>query len=175
MNRENIAVTLETLAQEMPEAKAVIVSPKDSCLTYQQLNEEVNRFATGLMLTGVTRGHRVLVMVPAGLEFLALTVALFKIGAVPVLIDPGLGRKSVLTGIRKVEPDAMIAVPLAHVARWVFPSAFKNTKIHITVGRRWFWGGPTLYRVRRSGQLTFQSTDTGPEALGLMGALSGDR
>jgi len=36
MNRENIAVTLETLAQEMPEAKAVIVSRTDSSVTFQQ-------------------------------------------------------------------------------------------------------------------------------------------
>ncbi len=163
MNRENIAVTLEILAQEIPEAKAVILARTDFSVTFQQLNEEVNRLATGLLPTGITRGHRVLVMVPAGLEFLALTFALFKIGAVPVLIDPGLGRKSVLAGIRKVAPDAMIAVPLAHAARLIFSRAFKKTKIHITVGRRWFWGGPTLAKVRASGRPDFQSTETRPE------------
>ena len=163
MNRENIAVTLETLAQKMPEAKAVIVSRTGSSVTFRQFNEEVNRLATGFLQTGILRGHRVLVMVPAGLEFLTLTFALFKIGAVPVLIDPGLGRKSVLTGIRKVEPEAMIAVPLAHVARIIFPRAFKNSRINITVGRRWFWGGATLDQVRTLGRPDFQAADTQPE------------
>jgi len=102
-------------------------------------------------------------MVPAGMEFLTLTFALFKIGAVPVLIDPGLGRQSVLAGIRKVEPDAMIAVPLAHAVRLIFSRAFKKTKINITVGRRWCWGGTTLEKVRASGRPDFQSADTRPE------------
>ena len=41
----------------------------------------------------VRQGDRVLVMVRQGLPLIAAAFALFKLGAVPVIIDPGMGRK----------------------------------------------------------------------------------
>ena len=58
----------------------------------RELHEEIHRLAGGLVRHGLLKGRRVLLMVPAGAEFITLTFALFKTGAVPVLIDPGLGR-----------------------------------------------------------------------------------
>jgi acyl-CoA synthetase (AMP-forming)/AMP-acid ligase II len=83
-------------------------------------------------------------MVRPGFEFIGLTFALFKIGAVPVMIDPGMGVRRMLECIRSVDPQAFIGIPLAHVVRVIRRKPFRTVKRVVTVGRRWFWGGPTL-------------------------------
>jgi acyl-CoA synthetase (AMP-forming)/AMP-acid ligase II len=102
------------------------------------------------------KGDRVLVMVPYGMKFVTLTFALFKAGAVPVLIDPGLGKKKVLHCIKQSDPRGIIAVPLAHAIKTLLPTAFKSIQFSVTVGRKWFWRGSTLDQVKRSGQTDYQ-------------------
>jgi len=162
---ENIAHTLEQLAQERTESDALIVPRNGSVskLTFQQLDQDSNRLADGLRRTGMAKGDRVLVMVPSGIDFIALTFALFKLGAVPVLIDPGLGRRNVLNCIANAQPKGMIAVPLAHAARKLFSKAFKGIELNVTVGRRWFWGGTTLNQIRRRGDVDLQSAPVQPD------------
>ena len=47
---------------------------------------------------------KVLLMVRPSPEFIALTFALFKTGAVPVLIDPGMGVNRLLPGDDGIGP-----------------------------------------------------------------------
>jgi acyl-CoA synthetase (AMP-forming)/AMP-acid ligase II len=117
-------------------------------MTFQQLDEESDRYALGLTRIGIARGSRVLLMVPPGIEFIALTFALFKMGAVVILIDPGMGKSNLLHCIREVEPQALIGVPLAHALKGLYRRHFRQVKHTVTFGRRWFWGGPTLDQVR---------------------------
>ena len=56
-------------------------------------------------------------MVPPGSTCSALTFALFKAGAVPVLIDPGIGRRHLGAASAEAEPEAFIGVPTAQLAR----------------------------------------------------------
>jgi len=91
----NIAAYLTEMVERQPNALAVVVphwrKGHQFSLSYQELNEESDRLARGLTSIGIGRGARTVLMVPPGLEFLALTFALFKAGAVPVLVDPGMG------------------------------------------------------------------------------------
>ncbi len=162
---ENIAHTLEQLAQEQAGADAIIVPRSESVskITFRQLDQDSNRLADGLRRTGMAKGDRVLMMVPAGIDFIALTYALFKLGAVPVLIDPGLGRRNVLNCIANAQPRGMIAVPLAHAARKIFSKTFKGIELNVTVGRRWFWGGATLNQIRQRGGDDLQPTRVEPD------------
>jgi acyl-CoA synthetase (AMP-forming)/AMP-acid ligase II len=90
---------------------------------------------------------RTLLMVRPCLDFMALTFAIFKTGAVPVLIDPGMGWPGFLRCVRQIKPEAFIGIPLAHVLRSVRRSHFQSVRIPITMGRRWFWGGWELERL----------------------------
>lgn len=117
-------------------------------LTFQQLNEECDRYAHGLAAYGIGRGARTLVMVRPGVEFVALAFALLKIGAVPVLIDPGMGRQAFIQCVAETEPVNFIGIPAAHVLRVLFPAPFRTVRRWITVGRRWFWGGASLAELR---------------------------
>lgn len=152
----NIARYLPLRAQQNPHSKAVIL-PVNKCsegrrnyinLSFQQLEWESNRLAIGLTQIGLSKGMKVLLMVTPGLDFVALSFALFKMGVIPVLIDPGMGKENLLECISAVQPEGMIAVPKAHIARLIFRGRFASLKHLITVGPK-IWGGYTLNDIRK--------------------------
>ena len=155
----NIASYLPRMAESRPDALAVVYphgrdrSGRVSYthLTFRQLDLESARIASGLAAIGVTRGMRTALMVAPSLEFFSLTFALFRMGAVPVLIDPGMGIKNLGRCLVEAEPSAFIGVPKAHLARLALGWARASLKILVTVGRRGPWGGFDLDRVRELG------------------------
>lgn len=158
--RFNIAERIRERAVEQPFDRAVVVPvDRDAAgrrayahWTFAQLHRAIHRYVHGLGALGIGRGMRVLLMVKPSLEFFGLTFALQRMGAVPVLIDPAMGRLNVLGAISEVASEAFIAVPRGHVARLLYPKSFSSVRIHVTVGRRWFWGGATLDDVVLQGQ-----------------------
>ena len=164
----NIASCLASAADRTPQRAAVVVTRACDAggraiydtLSFAQLEALSNRYAGGLSRIGLGRGARTLVMVRPGFEFLSLTFALFKIGAVPVMIDPGMGVGRMLDCIRQVNLDAFVGVPSAHVVRLLRRRAFKNLRHVVTVGRRWFWGGVTLEQLSRDGSERFSMVET---------------
>jgi olefin beta-lactone synthetase len=146
-DRVNIASYLPRAAARRPDAVAIAAARGGrgwNRVTFRELDERSNRVARGLALEGMAAGDRVLVVVRAGVDLITLTYALFKAGAVPVLIDPGMGIRGFLRCVEQTRPKALIGIPLAHVLRRVFPGPFRSVRRHVTVGRRLFWGGPTL-------------------------------
>jgi olefin beta-lactone synthetase len=152
----NFASHLPVMARHQPYRQAVVFPHgRDAAgrvsythLTFRQLDEESDRIAAGLIQHGITRGMRTVLMVTPSLDFFALTFALFKIGAVPVMIDPGMGIKNLGTCLQEAAPEAFIGIPKAHVARCLFRWASGTIKILVTVGRKLFWGGETLTSIR---------------------------
>jgi acyl-CoA synthetase (AMP-forming)/AMP-acid ligase II len=118
--------------------------------TYRELDAESDRLARGLTQVGVRRGKRAALMVPPSLEFYALTFALFKLGAVVVLIDPGMGVKNLGVCLGEAEPEAFIGVPKAHLARVLLRWARNSVRTRVSVGPSLGWGTP-LTRVYRLG------------------------
>ncbi len=154
--RHNIAHFLPAQAATTPDLPAVTVGiGRDTqgrvvyrTMTFADLDRESDAYAWGLSSYGIGRGTRVLLMVPAGMPLIALTFALFKIGCVPVLIDPAMGRQNLVECIKTSAPEALIGIERAHLARLLFPAAFRSVRIHVTVGRRLFWSGATLRELR---------------------------
>src|SRR5947208_2534172 len=99
MRSFNVAAHLPKLARERPHALAVVrPAGRDTWgrvtythYTFRQLDQASDYFARQLAGVGIARGMRTVLMVPPSLEFFALTFALFKLAAVPVIIDPGMG------------------------------------------------------------------------------------
>ncbi len=153
----NIAAHLPAMAQAQPKTSAIIVPGHQGFhqLTYHQLNQECDRLARGLEIIGIGRGVRAVLMTPPSPEFFALTFALFKIGAIPAMIDPGMGLRNLRQCLVEAEPEAFIGIPKAHIARLLFGWARKSIRINVTIGRRFFWGGYSLNQVRRLGASGF--------------------
>lgn len=155
-NVVNVATHLRRVARTQPYSRAVVAPwGKDSHgrvaythLTYRQLDIESDCLARGLENAGVGRGVRTILMLKPGLDFFVLVFALFKTGAVPVVVDPGMGLGRMLNCLKETRSKALIGIAPAHVLRLLAPAAFKSVTIPITVGRRWFWGGATLKQLR---------------------------
>ena len=152
---KNLADFIPEIADSFAEKDAILFPKKmDSngisyeSLNFRELNFEIQAYARGLKRIGIKKGMRVSFMVKPSLEFLPLTYALFKIGAVPVFIDPGMGKKNLLRCIEASAPEAFIGIPRAQIAKILFPSYFKTVKINVTIGRTWFWGGHSLKNLR---------------------------
>jgi len=164
----NVATHLRRMARVQPFKRSVVApSGRDrwgrvayAHLTFQQLDRESDFLAYGLEKAGVTRGTRTILMVKPGLEFFALTFAIFKTGAVPVMVDPGMGIRRMVACFKETRPAAFIGIPAAHVLRTVYPGFFNTVTTWITVGRRWFWGGSTLQQIRRERAEPYPIADT---------------
>ena len=153
----NIAAHLPAMARHQPHRQAVVFPQgRDAAgrvsythLTFRQLDEASDRIAAGLTAYGITRGMRTVLMVTPSLDFFALTFALFKMGAVPVMVDPGIGIKNLGKCLEEAAPEAFIGIPKAHIARCLFRWARGTLKRLVTVGPRLVWGGDTLAAIRQ--------------------------
>jgi olefin beta-lactone synthetase len=133
----NIAETFMATARRYGQRTAIIEAQSGRSISFSQLEERSCRFATFFQQEGVKPGEIVMLMVKPSIDFICLTLALFKIGAPVVLIDPGMGYRNLLRCIDKVEPRYLVGVPAAILFSRVFLKPFA------TVIRR-FCCGPSL-------------------------------
>jgi acyl-CoA synthetase (AMP-forming)/AMP-acid ligase II len=117
-------------------------------ITFGELNADVDRIAAGLAALGITTGMRTALMVPPSPDFFALTFALFRLAAVPVLIDPGMGIRNLGVCLGEAAPEAFIGVPQAHLARRILGWARRSIRITVNVGKRRFFCNTSLARLR---------------------------
>ncbi|MEO0794149.1 MAG: fatty acid CoA ligase family protein [Verrucomicrobiota bacterium] len=103
-------------------------------LTFAELERQANASATLFAEKGIQRGTRVLLMVKPGRDLILSVFALFKMGAVPVVIDPGMGRKHFLSCVRRTQPEAIVGIPLAQWLSRLFWKDFSALKCRATVG-----------------------------------------
>src|SRR5690606_12948722 len=162
----NIAAALPRLAAERPDQPAIRCPGKrasgrglaryDVVLDYRTLDTRSDALAAGLAAHGIGRGVRTVVMVRPSPEFFLVMFALFKAGAVPVLVDPGIDRRALKQCLDEASAEAFIGIPLAHVARRLLGWAGSAHRL-VTVGTRRGWGGTTRAAVERAGR------DAGPQ------------
>ncbi|WP_159837474.1 fatty acid CoA ligase family protein [Nocardia sp. CY41] len=127
-------------------------------LTYRALDAWSDTIAQRLAASGVGAGTRTIVLVLPSPELYAIMFGLLKIGAVAVVIDPGMGVRKMLRCLRAVDAEAFIGIPQAHTLRVLFRRGFRTVRTAVTVGKRWFWRGESLREWGR--------TPTGPVPTG---------
>lgn len=148
----NISRHLSLKAQIHPYKRAVVYPVTRDAdgrrayaqMTFLQLEKQAEMLAHGFSKAGIVQGVRTVLMVRPGPDFFAVTFALFKTGAVPVIVDPGMGVQGMLQCLQESQPQAFIGIHKAHFLRMLFAKYFKTVQTWVTVGRRWFWGGFTL-------------------------------
>ena len=108
----NIAETLPKIAEMYPDRNGLICKTVKGyrSWSFKEMDNMTDFFARSLSDLGITRGDRVMLMVKPSVEFITLTFALFKIGAVIILIDPGMGYKNLLKCVGKVKPEIFIGI-----------------------------------------------------------------
>lgn len=156
----NVASHLARMAASEPDRAAVhyparSVRPAGTtehrAVTFAQLHADSDAIAHGLAAAGVTRGTRTALMVPPSPDFFALTFALLKLAAVPVLVDPGMGVKGLAKCLAEAEPEAFIGVAKAHLARRLLGWGRRTVRTTVNAGRGRFFCDTSLAELRRTG------------------------
>ncbi|EAQ78837.1 fatty acid CoA ligase family protein [Blastopirellula marina] len=161
---KNVGLLLAQVAAERGDAVAIATPGRRDAdgrrvyqtITFAQLEADSTRLAAGLAALGVTPGTRLALLVKPSIDFVSLVFALFKVGAVSVLIDPGMGRKNLLRCLDQVEPEGFVAISIVQAVRVLMGRRYGQAKMNVTVGRRWFWGGPTIDDLRKTDASHFQ-------------------
>ena len=142
-------------AQDAPDMIAMRCPGKDGrydvVLTNRDMETRTRDIAAGLLKHGVKTGMHVVVMVRPTPEFFLLMYALFRMGGVPVLVDPGIDKRALRQCLNEADVDVFIGIPLAHIARVVLRWAPK-ARIRITTGKRPWLADLTLAQIEASGK-----------------------
>jgi acyl-CoA synthetase (AMP-forming)/AMP-acid ligase II len=136
----NIAQALEDTAAGHKDRTAIIEAASGRSCTFGELTGYVRSYRSYLQRQGVVPGDRVVLMVKPSIDFIALTFALFRIGATIILIDPGMGYKNLLSCIEKVRPVYVIGIPAVVVLSYLFRRKFNHVKKRFCCGS--FFGIP---------------------------------
>lgn len=145
----------QTRAEENPQSDAAVVpyfffgDVNYQRTNYRDLRMLVDKYRRGLVQLGLAPGDRVLMLVPPGIEFLALSYAVMGCGAVPAFVDPGMGRDNLFKCIASLKPAAMIGSPRAQLLRLRRRRLFPQLKFHVTASNWIYTGGPNLSYLKK--------------------------
>ena len=141
----NISSRIREMARRHPHARAVIWPVRRdrrgtmayAHLTFAALERAGDAYARGLARAGIGRGVKTIVMVKPGVEFFGLMLGLLRAGAVPVLVDPGMGVRRMLHCLASTGAEAFIGIGRARTAD---P---RRASLSVVPSRRGrvFWGG----------------------------------
>lgn len=83
----------------------------DRTVTYAEVDARVSGMALALAERGVTREDRVLIVMPDGLDFVASLFAIFRLGAVVVMVNPGLTPEALGALVRRARAAVAVVHP----------------------------------------------------------------
>lgn len=147
--KRNIAEYLPEVARRHGDRMAVF--HRGHGVSYAELERRAAACASQLRSRGVVRGMRTLVLLRPGPDFLVTVFALFRLGAVPVLIDPGMGWPSFLGCVRQTRPEAMIGLAKAHWLALLWPGTFRTLRHRFVIG-----GGAPPWVLRLNARATVE-------------------
>lgn len=137
----------DTIALARPAGRTDDGHTRFTTFTFQKLDERCARAAHVLTREGLQPGDRVGLFVTDGVDFVTFVYALQRMGAVPVLIDPGMGPKNAVHCIAEQKLTGFIGVLKAHVLRVAFRRAFSSVKVAVLTGRGRFPGATHIARL----------------------------
>jgi acyl-CoA synthetase (AMP-forming)/AMP-acid ligase II len=140
----NIAGILHEAARTSGDRTAIV--DRAGAVTFAELDDLVAATAGELEAAGVADGMRALVLVPMSIALYAIVIALFRLRATAVFVDPAAGRARIDEAVRRVAPKAFVGVPRAHWLRLLSPGVRAIPRAFVSGG--WAPGAVRLGRGR---------------------------
>jgi len=164
----NVVERFRVQAETRPDVPAIVEGRgrERRVTSFADLDRRAAAGAGQLTVAGVGPGDRVLVLVPVSSALYAVLAAVFRVGAVAVVVDPGAGRRRLAEAVARVRPAAFVGTPKAHLLRALVPSV-RRIPIRFVIGgwapvaKRWEGGPPVT------------AADVGPDAPALLTFTSG--
>jgi acyl-CoA synthetase (AMP-forming)/AMP-acid ligase II/pimeloyl-ACP methyl ester carboxylesterase len=102
--------------------RTAVAEPGGVTVDFDEFDRRVASAATALLDVGVQPGQRVALMIPPGVDLAVVLYACWRIGAVIVLVDAGLGPRGMSAAVASANPDHLVGIPraiaAARVLRW---------------------------------------------------------
>jgi len=127
----NITDTLFEFAAKNPDSPAII---HPVLLTYSAFCSRIESYAAGFIGAGIGAGTKTIILIKTGPDLFAVAFALLRIGAVPVMIDPGMGIRAMSKALARTEAEAFIGIPKSLLLKFLFPASYRSVKIWISTG-----------------------------------------
>jgi olefin beta-lactone synthetase len=168
----NIASLLQERAHLQPQTTAIIdnTGRRERHHSYAHLSEDAGRYAALLRQHGIGSGDRILVFQPMSYELYVALMAIFKLGAVAMFVDPSAGRAHIDQCCELGTPRALIASARAQFLRLMSAQLRRIPTCFVTA--RYF---PAAISMQRAKHLTPLAaiTDCEAEAPALLTFTSG--
>jgi acyl-CoA synthetase (AMP-forming)/AMP-acid ligase II len=114
---EDPAARLTALARAEPDRPALISPSSGHSVSFAALEADSDLLARGLLTSGIGPGARAALLVPSGPDYLSLAFALLKVGAVSVVVDPGLTGRRLASSLDRIAPLTYIGGPSVQLGR----------------------------------------------------------
>src|SRR5260370_8972586 len=115
----NVCELLAERAKELPMKTALV--DRQQQVSYGDLEGACAQAASTLLRRGVRSGDAALILVPLSTAFYVTVIALLRIGAIPVLVDPGQGRAHLERCCKLIRPRVFIGSALSPLLLASFP------------------------------------------------------
>lgn len=117
----NLVELLDRQASLRSLAPAIVDQPngRERVMTFDQLRERSQRLAALMHARGIRSGDCALVFQPMSAELYVVLVALWRVGAVAMFLDPSAGRKYLERCCTMLPPTVLVASARAHLLRFV--------------------------------------------------------
>jgi olefin beta-lactone synthetase len=102
--------------------KTAIIDRDGSRISFANLERESARLSTLLERRGVKPGDAVMVLVPMSIQLYTTLAAVFRLGAVVMVVDPSAGLAHIERCCKLNPPRALVGAPIAHALSLVIPS-----------------------------------------------------
>jgi acyl-CoA synthetase (AMP-forming)/AMP-acid ligase II len=136
----NIADVFSQQSQQRPDHTALIEA--SGSLSFADLEKRTAQTAALFRQSGLSAGDAVLVFVPMSVELYIALIALFRLNAVAMFLDPSAGRDHIERCCKLYPPQGFIGTPKAHLLRFITRSLRKIPHQFVTSG--WMPGATAL-------------------------------
>ncbi len=111
----NVLSVLRRAAARFPDRPALVM--ERGSITFGGLWNRIGRAAAGLRRLGLAAGDRAVVMIPMSIDLYVAMLAILRMGAVAVFVDPWIGRRQIAAFAAFAEPQAWLGVSRSHLLR----------------------------------------------------------
>lgn len=156
----NIAFRLTEVAKLNPDKIALV--HRENSLNFRDLDTKSHQFANQLQNFGFKCGDRTLFFLRPSLDFAPMVFALFRVGIIPIFIDPGMGKKNLLKCIKEANAVGIIAEKEVHFLKYFYPKIFRSIKLSVTTGKLTFGKMISIRKMTREKILLSKTVDHQP-------------
>jgi acyl-coenzyme A synthetase/AMP-(fatty) acid ligase len=168
-NRFNVTAQIRERASKHPDKKAFIWAGERTSdgnatyehITYRDFEAQSDAYAFGLAEAGIGKGVKTIVLVHPDIRLFLILTALMKTGAVPIMIDSGMGVDNMMRCLATTGAEAFVGVPLE-------PQSLPSVKTHVSLGSKQFPGGYAISDIYRPNVEPFPINNPDPDELAII-------